>query len=583
MPRGEIHNRKEYTEWIRRVREASGLGQSEFGKRIVRFGNGKNDRKVNYYERGAVVCWERGDHLPGNVETVISIALLNYSISHPEPDFETESGISPSLRNERFLYVDKCIRKFLGKKLYCKNLKEVLVLQAVRGLFSLCEVPDIYNEINAMLLKSNKRLTAAQIREYAQQRNTGTLYGNLLDVQDKQTFFRLLEEKKDFYAIGYRVLGERMKEEYERNYRKNTGLDFQRAVHFYAPVYRDSCQHLFAADIRVSRRWIIDLCVQLHFSRESVNRILLNAQFPELAEEPENPEAWICRREDCENGTVAWYEKMEEKYLHVMESVGSLEELRECGALETDFEPVCFWRVQRLTLRERMIYALALGCYVQKYGLLPLPVYLLDFMIARKDMSKALKKWSSAEYDQRWKKVLKQWETCGDGPCKDLCNLIKTASDDAVLSAVPGMPEYTLISEREDEYRRYYEVSDEKLAGLQQSRSGPGEGPFTGEKEKTAFYQEVNFAAVMYSLVTGFLYKGRTDSRECMVLKQAGCYDSGVGIFFRYMWKVYLGKNPVFRGRTAGYWTGEKNGSSPDLNLSKILHIICEIINEFPV
>lgn len=582
MPRGEIRNRKAYAEWICSVRKASGLGQSEFGKRIVRFGNGKNGRKVNFYERAAVACWERGDHLPGNMETVISIALMDYSLRHPETDFDSGNGIEPSLRNERLSYVDQCIRKFLGKKLYCKNLKEVLMIQAVRGLFPLCEVPDLYQEISTMLLKSSKKLTAARIREYARQRNTGTLYGNLLDVQDKQTFLRILEEKKDFYAIGYRVLGERMKAEYEQNYRKETGLDFQRAVHFYAPVYRDSCQHLFAADIRVSRRWIIDLCIQLHFSRESVNRILRSAQFSELAEEPENPESWICRREGCENGTVAWYEKVEEKYLQVSESIGSLEELCNCGALETDFEPVRFRRVQRMSLRERMIYALALGCYVQKYGLLPLPVYLLDFMTARKDVSKALKKWSGAEYHQKWKTALKQWETCGDGLCRDLCSLIKTASDDVILSAVPGTPEYALIPGQEAEYRRYYEVPDGKLSGLQQGRTGSGTGPFSGKKEKEAFYQEVNFAAVMYSLITGFLYKGRTDSRECMVLKQAGCYDSGIGIFWRYVWKVYLGNDPVCRGKTAGYWAGGNRDSLPELNLSKILYIICEIIADLP-
>lgn len=578
MPKGDIRNKREYVDWICRVRRQSGLNQEEFGSRIVRFGSGSKSsgRMYNTYGRGAVAHWEKGTHLPVNVETVISIALLDYAELYPEQDFSISQAVDSKLRNKRLIYVASCIQRYLNRGLYCKNLGDVLIFQAIRGLFPLEEVPELETWIHREIFSGSRKNTLERVREYSRRRDTGMLYDQLLEMEDKETFLQVLQEKKDFYSIGYRVVGERMKEEYEAHYMSDSGLDFQRAIRFYAPVYRDSYQHLFAADIRVSRRWLIDLCIQLHFSRESINSVLKNAQYTPLADYPENPEAWIQnlgqeQQDRGQNqwrgqqqgyfcGTVVWYHQMENQYLLWKEENGDLDEIREDGALESDFEPFRFWRVREYSLRERLIYALALGCYLEKYGELPLPVYLLDFVLARKDAEEMLKRLSCTVGCSQWGQQWNLWKQEKKGLCLELCYLIRDAMDDVVLFAMPGEPEVPLLHDLEREYQGYYEISEKKLSG------------------ERAFQKQHIFASVLYSLMTGFLYKGKINRKECEELKELQEKFPEAHTFIRYIWRLYLGNEPVEKSGEDCFRVVMKKGTAPELNLEKMMGILAEIL-----
>ena len=562
MPKGEIRNKKEYVEWICRVRKESHLSQEDFGNRIVRFGGGKSGRGYSNYGRGAVAHWEKGTHLPVNAETVISIALLDYENCYPERDFSNCQAVDAKLRNKRLTYVASCVQKYLNRGLYCKNLGDVLIFQAIRGLFLLEEVPGLELWIHREIFAGSRKNTPDKIREYARRRDTGMLYNQLLEIQDKETFFQVLKEKKDFYSIGYRVVGERMKEEYEAHYMEDNRLDFQRAVRFYAPVYRDSYQHLFAADIRVSRRWLIDLCLQLHFSRESINSVLKNAQYASLSDYPENPESWIGDFYGNSYGTAAWYAQVENRYLLWKEEHGDLDEIREDGALESDFEPFRFWRIREYSIKERLIYALALGCYLGEYGEMPLPVYLLDFVLARKDAEELLKRLSGKMDGSSWGQQWILWKRERRGVCLELCHLIRDALDEAILFAAPNEPEARLLGSLEQEYGIYYEVSEKKLA------------------DDREFQKQHVFASVLYSLMTGFLYKGRIFRKECEELKELQGKFPEAYTFIRYIWRLYLGKEPVEKSGKDSFRVMMKNGIAPELNLEKMMGILIEVLEE---
>ena len=574
MPKGDIRNKKEYVDWICRVRRQSCLNQEEFGSRIIRFGGRSNGRMYSTYGRGTVAHWEKGTHLPVNVETVISIALLDYTVLYPEQDFSGGQSVDSKLRNKRLNYVASCIQKYLNRGLYCKNLGDVLIFQAIRGLFPLEEVPALEVWIHKEIFSGSRKNTPEKVREYSRRRDTGMLYDQLLEIQDKAVFLQVLQDKKDFYSIGYRVVGERMKEEYESCYMADSGLDFQRAIRFHAPVYRDSYQHLFAADIRVSRRWLIDLCIQLHFSRESINSVLKNAQYAPLSDYLENPEAWIQgQKQDCQRqeqwktrqqgqfcGTAAWYAQVEKQYLLWKEENGDLDEIRADGALESDFEPFRFWRVREYSMRERMIYALALGCYLEKYGELPLPVYLLDFVLARKDAEEMLKRLSGESSRSQWEQQWDLWKREKDGLCLELCHLVRDAMDDVVLFAAPGEPEALLLQDLEQEYQVYYEISDRKLS-LEKS-----------------FQRQHIFASVLYSLMTGFLYKGKINRKECEELKELQEKFPEAHTFIRYIWRLYLGNEPVEKAGEDRFRVVMKKGMAPELNLEKMMGILVEIL-----
>lgn len=581
MPRGEIKNKKEYVDWICRIRRESHLNQEEFGSRILRFCSGKSEgRMYSCYGRGAVAHWEKGTHLPVNRETVISIALMDYANHHPEQDFSAGQAVNPRFRNERLTYVAACVRKYLNRGLYCKNLGDVLVFQAIRGLFFLEEVPALEEWIHKEIFSGSRKYSPQKIREYSRKRDTGMLYNQLLEIQDKEAFIQVLKEKRDFYSIGYRVVGERMKAEYETGYMADTGLDFQRAIRFYAPVYRDSYQHLFSADIRVSRRWLIDLCLGLHFSRESINSVLANAQYARLSDHPDNPESWICSKKQAPCGSVSWYEDVENQYLVWKEEHGNLEEIRADGALESDFEPYRFWRVREYSMRERLIYALALSCYEEAYGELPLPVYLLDFVLARKDTEELLKNLSGCRYRNQWESSLNQWRKNRSGLCRELCNLIRDALDELTVFAAPGEPEEKLILLFNEEYRTYYEIPQEKLQGWSGGILSGGQilSGRIQDADRSAFCRQHVFAAVLYSLVTGFLYKERVNGKECEELKQLDENFPEAGTFIRYIWRLYLGTEPAVTCGKGSFRINRKKGAAPELNLEKIMGVLVEIL-----
>ena len=573
MPKGEIRNKKDYVDWIRQVRKKSGMNQEEFGRRIIRFSGGKKDARVSTYGRGAVIHWEKGTHLPVNLETVVSIALLDYTCMNPEISDEKRALWTSGQRKNRMEYALSCVSKYLNRSLYCKNLRDVLLFQAMRGIFLLQDVPDLDARIREEMLncrKGQKKIQPETIREYARNRNTGTLYSRLMEVENAEQFFVLLEEKKDFYSIGYRVVGERMREEYEKGYQKQSGLDFHNAIHFYAPVYRDSYQRMFQPEMSVSRRWLIDLCLQLHFDGNSMDRVLENAHYAPLSRYPDNPESWIFDGNGVTCGSIAWYSRMEERYLRWKEHYGDLGELQEDGAVKTDFSPLRFWRLGEYTLKERMIYGLGAGCYALKYQELPLPVYLLDYMPARKDMEELLKGADRFPSKAGWKGAFFQWRKEESGLCQTLTNRIKNAMDDIFFAT--EREEERLVEKQAEEYGAYLEISKEQKEETN--------GIFAGSNrifQDSAFILQRYYAALLYSLLTGYLFKGRIQKNECQVLQQIKAKSPESSNFLHYIWRLYLGTDEIKKGKQ-GYFLMLKKGPGPELNLEKMAGILAEML-----
>lgn len=603
MPKGEIYKRQELSSWIRDIRKRSGMSVASFGASHFRFMEKNGKMSAVHYKRVAVSYWENGNHLPSYPETIASLAMMDYDLAHKEKNdtkefnqkdytSQDQKDCTSQDQNDRMNYVISCIAKYLGKKLYCKNFTDLLILHAARGMFPLVQVPDIYNELMEIILKDTEKLTDDQRKVFVMRRDTNTLFARLLELENLEELKEEVRENRHFYSIGYRVVGERLQALYEKSYEEiNHGMDFLSAVRFYAPVYRDSVKKLTSYEVVVSRRWLIDLCLLLHFDRADINEVLLNAQYIELSDlnllGTEHPESLIVDLPGLTTGSAEWFAEVERNFIRKFNPTkDSLPVILE----DTDFSPLRFFRLQEYTEKEKLLYVISVGCLLLSSGeSFPLPLYVLDYVLAKPEMKKLLKSMAESDLKEFSVKV-KEWivkafyAATGNPKAKtmaaaDECNPIyellkKYCSELDKKIEHPGWYHHgeTMQELRlglTDEYASYYEISAAKVSILKAYYE-------TSKKHKDRYEQTLwdlacgsYFSALCYTVFTGYLYKGSLYSDEMAFLKNEEEALKKMYPMLRFCFSLYLGKEPVYAGPNGGILIAPED--KRELNFPRVL------------
>lgn len=563
MPKGEIYKRQELSSWIRRIRQKSGMSAAAFGNAHFRFAEKNGKMSAVSYKRVAVSYWENGEHLPSYPETIASLAMMDYDLLCEE----RAAGDG----NLRMNYVVSCMEKYLGRKLYCKNFKDLLILDAARNIFPLAQVPEIYNELIEIILKDTEELSDEQITAFTMKRDTNTLFARLLEMETLDELKAEVRENRHFYSIGYRVVGKRLEALYEKSYRSsNHGMDFLSAVRFYAPVYRDSVRRLTSYEMAVSRRWLIDFCLLLHFCRNDLNDVLRNAQYMELSVQPDHPESLIEDLPGIITGSAAWFAEVERNFVgRFHPEADSLRVILE----DSDFSPVRFFRLQEYTEKEKLLYVISVGCLILSSGdAFPLPLYVLDYALARPEMRKLLKSMAEGNLKE-FSEKLKEWIIhtfyCVTGNPKgkkekmsEECNpvyvlLKKYCSEIDRKTEHPGWYHYGKIMQElrlclTDEYSFYYDIPSDKVSVLKERCGTAGKCPEEYELILWDLACGSYLSALCYTVFTGYLYKGVLYRDEIAFLKSDDVMMKRMYPVLRFFFSLYLGKNPVYPGPNGG-------------------------------
>lgn len=295
-------DRQAYINWIREVRGK--MSQEEFGKKICHFKNDKGTKVCKPYHRNEIANWEKGKNVPLNLETFISIALLDFDNNHRD---KSGSGY----RNLRFQYVRNKMKVILGQELYCRIVHEALLIQVCRDIITFEELLELEPELDRIVQSVD--MDMCQKRDYALQRGTENIAGNLYGVTKKDEIISIIAESKMFFYTGVRTFGERMRKCCEKEQRYTASIKFAEAVRVYAPNYRDSFGRVFTSS-GISRRWIIDLCIHLRFNRAEIQDMLKNAKVIPLSADPCDVEFYYEEREGMAIGSASWYQYMEKQY-----------------------------------------------------------------------------------------------------------------------------------------------------------------------------------------------------------------------------------------------------------------------------
>lgn len=519
-------SREEYRAWICSIRKRCGMDLDEFGASLCHY---VRDRTV-----GEEVCrpflgrmvqlWECGQNQCKNIETFLALALVEYCGT-----IDAAPCISQEERQARYDHVRKRMLEFHGKELYVRNLNHVLLVGAIRGLYSLRDVIDKRKELNERLRGS--KLSLGQKRDNSVKFMTVIIEPRIMHAATYEEMEAIIMEHKDYF-LGGRVVGERMKKRYGEIHGLNREFGFKEAVCLYAPRFKNSFSHLFMEDVAISRGWLLEFCIRMRMGREEINEVLKDARMEPLSDEKEHTESLIQPYGEMGVGSKMWFAALEQEA-----------KTRVRHGLMPEEDTVFLRRyadIYGLPFHMKVLAAAVSCLHIlernQEYQ------YPADFYLERILQNGEMVSFLNAF-----------WEECRayDGEDEDdggrerwiAGRLLDEAServymlDEQEIFTGLGRLKSTYKKRAQDcleESAPYYRMPEEKGVFLTPAEFKEAEAQYT-------------CAAVLYSIFTGRLWNGRycePEPEESRKMK-AGCFD--LYYFLKALWEAYLDKKPLVR------------------------------------
>lgn len=519
---------QEYGKWIREVRGK--MSREEFGKKICRYKNVDGRKVCSGYHRNEISNWEKGENLPRNAETVLSIALFEFDHRYGEAEDQK------AYAKQRYQHAARRLQEFLQQELYCRNVHDALLILVCRKVLTFEDVLELEPELKQMVQAAD--LDIGRERLYALQRETRRIADSLCSADRTEDIREIIRNDRPYFYSGMRTFGERMHVCFESRQRYAAGISFADAVRIYAPNYRDSYTRIYTGS-SISRRWIMDLCVHLRFNREEIEQMLQNAHLAPLSADAADEAFYHNAQCGFPIGSAAWYQQMEAEY--------------------PDAFPAHYAGFRSMKIGEKMEAAVLLCTFISEVdnvdSVVPVDYLLESFSkySCAKKARKALGKMreSAAEYmgDENWglrlsADLLEKISGWTDYLTSGLCS---PDSDDAAV--------YQVYQEYCSECRQYYQYPREMTAGL----------AYDPDLLKMRY-----LAALLYTVFTGRYYMGMisaSDLEEIRKQLQQQMQDWEIPYFFINQFLVaFLGRNALCRDRRGGYYciAGQKKTAPMD-------------------
>ena len=543
----EEEGRMEYADWIISIRKKYKLSQEEFGKRIYHFEyREKEDEEVSLsYHRNSVSNWENGKNLPLTMESVVSLALVDFCGNCDRMEKADQARMK-----KRYAHVSGCLRKYLGRSLYVRNINDALLIAAVRGLYGIQELPKVRKDMKKIIEEVS--MTPQERKDYSLERRTTAFENELMLIDSTEAFQDFVKENRNYFRIGNRTVGERAVYIFENPENgMNRKLKFRQAIEVYAPHYSVSYSKIFSSDFIVSRKWLLNFCIRMRYTRSEINSILKNASMLPLSNQKGSMESCIRSNRNREVGSVNWYEKIAEQ------------EIPEISVRYTE--------AKELPLKSKLVFLALIACALtgKRETITSYPVdYVLEYLLLSdggKDVLKTAENSLVRRRDLAAENPLEILEIYSD----DMCGILEEHCRD-----LTGEAEKEALAEYVGEFGKYTEFPKENIKNI--------------GKEDVKVYEEVYeqarrlryFAACSYSVLTGRIYTGKMTEEDQERLVQSlteGVREKGQMRpsvrFFSLLWIMFLsyGK-PVWNGKDGFYIPAEGGyGKTNALSLREAL------------
>lgn len=532
--------RQEFAEWIRSIRRKYGLSQEKLGKKIYHFEYRGKKEICLCFHRNSVGNWENGKNLPMTIETFVSLALVDYCGTCERPDqlqfFEMK---------RRYVYVRNCLQNYVGRSLYVRNINDALLLAAVKGLYSISELPEVRKELKEIL--ENAELSQEEKKTLSLERKTTVLENEFLWIENREEFQNFIEKNRDYFRIGNRTVGERAKYIFENPGEEIVRLPkFRQMIDVYAPQYSVSYNKIFSSDFIVSRNWLISFCIKMRYTRQEINQILKNANMLPLSNQKENMEYYVRGEKNFAVGSVKWYEKV------VRQDVPELS--------------VKYQEAAALSPKKKLAFLILIICSLvgvqEKITSFPVD-YLLEYFLLSDEGKEAL---NSAE---------KEFTQMGKNLCKNSSWIVEIYGGyicvvlDMYTERHRSKEEQEAVKVYRDEFSRYCMLPEDKVSKECRENANACE-----TARRLRF-----FAACSYSVLTGRIYTGNIVEEDFEMLrcvleekKAENCIN-----FFSLLWGMFLDNEEILWDGRSGFSILLGKERSNVLSLREVLEVVLEI------
>lgn len=317
---------KECGEWIRGIQKRSGCSQENFGKKVYRYSRQEGKICCDHYSRNEVCNWINGKNRVERIETMVSLALLDYSFPSQRnelssSDWRKQVSSDPykiigdlDESRRRIKHVNKYLQQFTDYQFYAKTPIDAILMSVARGIIDFEQGCEILNKMPEILSEQ-------ELQDGSANSGTDVVARDIESALDRRHLDSIIIKYRKEFLVGTAVLGQRLQkivedkviprymraqdiDEDEREY----DVTFDSWVGIMAPRYRNDLR-ISRNGSKVTRKWLVNYLTDLRLNREEIDSLLHTAHYGPLSKNRQTFEGAI----SGENvGAFEWYQSLYE-------------------------------------------------------------------------------------------------------------------------------------------------------------------------------------------------------------------------------------------------------------------------------
>ncbi len=541
--------KREYMQWIRQVRGS--MTQEAFRQKVYHFSN--DGKRCGVYSRNAIVKWENGKSLPNirNTETFLSIALLEYDAENPgKPEKQT--------RNKRYQAVRKKMVGMLGIDLYCRNLRDALLVQVCRGVLTFEEVLPLEQKLQPVIQNAGCSMTKREKSQRTINNETQVIENDWYRVENKDALLELVEKHKFSFAVCEQTMGDRLKNLYRSRNRFGQEIGLANAIAIYAPNYQNTAERRFLHSAGTSREWLIDLCIHLRFRREEIQKALEYAHMAVLSDDEDDIESRLKEENDCPIGSAAWFCQKDREYIPAAADVISENE-------DLLFSLPHFCKMRNWSVNKKMKVLFLIGYGMKDF--MPDNIPPIDYIL---ESFTYYSKYRGDPLEQSLDKLMEEREP-DDESCPELPDDVVTAWTGYLLSGEEAAERngvQKIYEQYRQEFAAYYSIPSDRMLYVQ---------------HREAAHQCHFLACIFYTVFTGKYYRGKLEAEDLNVVRRQmqglSATERYIYSFVEHIFANFLSERDIYEDRNGNFYTKNKEGKNiKSMNYRKILEETAEAV-----
>ena len=273
------------------------LTRQRFLDNIYRFPgyNEKATKKAEgYINKATFDTWESAESLPDALEVIAAIAMIE-----ERTQLFRKTGRSVFFdetvdeRNARLERVCEKINAYHNREFVPRSLEEALLVEAIRGIYALIEIPAVQNRFYEEYAEEEENLTRRMVSDVAADLISTIIWNTLLQVENKSDMEKIMSDHKRVFLVDRRTVGTRLR----RGFKDNHGYLFKYGLKVFYPgtSFEKKVTEKAQYDHFYQREYLLSTLIPLRYSVDQINSYLKSDGLVAISEKVSDPENIMVR------------------------------------------------------------------------------------------------------------------------------------------------------------------------------------------------------------------------------------------------------------------------------------------------